>query len=268
MRSRSRFAAAAAAALFARGYLAALRSAPPGGDARWRQANYAGRSVTRLAGPAHALAILTALPLTRDSRRVRAAVAISVGSAAAVGVYDDLVGDTSARGLAGHGSRLMSGHVTNGTLKVAGLATSGLVSGALLRRNSVDALVGGGVVAGMANLVNLLDLRPGRAIKSALVPGALALTGPAAGSVAAGLGAAVAVLPDDLGERVMLGDSGAGALGAVVGVGLAARAPTRWLRRIFVVIAALNVASEFVSFSKVIDRVPWLRVIDSVGRRP
>jgi len=35
-----------------------------------------------------------------------------------------------------------------------------------------------------------------------------------------------------------------------------------------VVVAGLNLASEAVSFSKVIDATPPLRAIDRVGRRP
>ena len=50
---------------------------------------------------------------------------------------------------------------------------------------------------------------------------AATLGGPAGGLVAGPLGATLAVLPDDLGERVMLGDCGANALGALLGLRLA-----------------------------------------------
>jgi hypothetical protein len=49
---------------------------------------------------------------------------------------------------------------------------AGLVAGALVQRKPVDKLLAGIVIAGSANLVNLLDLRPGRAIKAGLIAGA------------------------------------------------------------------------------------------------
>jgi UDP-GlcNAc:undecaprenyl-phosphate/decaprenyl-phosphate GlcNAc-1-phosphate transferase len=254
-------------AALARGFLTGLRAKPPGGDAHWEQVNYADRSVSRLGGPAYALAVCTALPFVTGPVRARTATAIAVTTAAAVGVYDDLVGDTSSRGLAGHGAALASGRVTTGVVKVVALGVGGVTAGAVLRDGWHDVAVAGALVAGAANLANLLDLRPGRAIKASLVPAAAGLPGAAGGPVAAGLGAALALLPDDLGERVMLGDSGAGALGAVLGVGAAASASSRGLRRMLAVVAALNIASEFISFSDVIERVPFLRTIDRIGRR-
>jgi UDP-N-acetylmuramyl pentapeptide phosphotransferase/UDP-N-acetylglucosamine-1-phosphate transferase len=266
VRRRGRVPAALAGAALARGYLAALTARPPGGAQRWQQTNYAGRPVSRIAGPALGAAVLTTLPSFCSSARVGVASAVAVAGATASGVYDDLRGDTSSRGLAGHGAELLSGHVTTGALKVVVLGTGGVLAGALLRDNWRDALIAGAVVAGSANVVNLLDLRPGRASKFALLPAAAAMCGPGAGTVAAAAGAAAALLPAELSEQVMLGDGGAGALGAAVGVGVAAAASPRMLRVALAVVSSLVVASEFVSFSRVIDRVPWLRALDRLGR--
>lgn len=268
MKQGGRVFAAVAAGALARGYLAQLRRRPPGGTTQWMQKNYAGRSVTRLGGPAYALAVLSTLPFVRADARARLAATLAAGSAAAVGIYDDLAGDESARGLSGHGAQLAAGRVTTGTVKVVGLGAGGLAAGAVLHRRLRDAAVAGSLIAGCANLANLLDLRPGRSIKAGLAAGVAAMTTPTGPVVASGLGAAAALLPEDLAERVMLGDTGAGALGAVLGVGLAADATPAALRRRLAVVAALVVASEFVSFSKVIEAVPPLRVLDQLGRRP
>jgi UDP-N-acetylmuramyl pentapeptide phosphotransferase/UDP-N-acetylglucosamine-1-phosphate transferase len=250
-----------------RAYLVALAARPPGGAARWEYRNYAGRSVSRLGGPAYALAVLTTTAIAPGARRPCIATAAAVGVAAAVGAYDDLGGDPSHRGLAGHGAELLAGRLTSGAVKVLGLSAGGLAAGALLRRNLREAVLSGALVAGCANLANLLDVRPGRAIKAGLLAGLPALSGPAGIPAAAGLGAAAALLPDDLGERLMLGDTGAGALGAAVGVGLAAGASPTRLRRLLTVVAGLVVASELVSFSRVIDAIPALRFVDRLGRR-
>ncbi|MDQ1655487.1 MAG: hypothetical protein QOD41_570, partial [Cryptosporangiaceae bacterium] len=87
------------------------------------------------------------------------------------------------------------------------------------------------------------------------------------GVVAGPLGAAAALLPEDLGERTMLGDSGANALGALLGVGIAASTGTRGRAAVLLVLAGLTAASEKVSFTKVIERTPVLREFDGLGRR-
>jgi UDP-GlcNAc:undecaprenyl-phosphate/decaprenyl-phosphate GlcNAc-1-phosphate transferase len=82
------------------------------------------------------------------------------------------------------------------------------------------------------------------------------------------LGAATGLMLPDLRERLMLGDAGANVLGGVLGTGvvLACTPTTRTV--VLIVVAALNVASEVVSFSKVIASVPPLRAFDQLGRRP
>ena len=87
-------------------------------------------------------------------------------------------------------------------------------------------------------------------------------------AVAAPLGAAAALLPEDLGERAMLGDAGANALGALLGVA-AATSLSRPARLVLLAaITGLTAASEVVSFTAVIERTPALRWLDMLGRRP
>jgi UDP-GlcNAc:undecaprenyl-phosphate/decaprenyl-phosphate GlcNAc-1-phosphate transferase len=79
-------------------------------------------------------------------------------------------------------------------------------------------------------------------------------------------GAAAALLWPDLRERLMLGDAGSNVLGAVAGLGVVL-STALWVRVVvLVVVLALNLASEAVSFSKVIERVPPLRYADRLGR--
>ena len=86
--------------------------------------------------------------------------------------------------------------------------------------------------------------------------------------VAAPFGAAVALLPEDLGERAMLGDAGANALGALLGLARRPAGPPARARGCSGPWSALNAASEKVSFTKVIAGNPVLRRIDMLGRRP
>jgi hypothetical protein len=132
----------------------------------------------------------------------------------------------------------------------------------------VDGVLTTGLVAGTANLVNLLDLRPGRAGKAAAVAATAGLGGPAGGLVAGPLGATLAVLPADLGERVMLGDSGANAVGALIGLRLAQVCGRGARMAALGTVVALTLASEKVSFTKVIEATPVLREFDRLGRLP
>jgi len=274
---RRRTLLAVGGALAARAALAAAAlTARPAGDA-WRRTNYAGRPVTLLGGPALAAAA-TATAALGAPRGSRAAAAIVGGVAGLVGGYDDLAGarpeQAADKGLAGHLRALRAGRVSAGAVKVAGIgaaaATAALLTGRGRSKGAgalVDGVLTTGLVAGTANLLNLLDLRPGRAGKAGALAAAATLRGPAGGLVAGPLGATLAVLPEDLGEHVMLGDCGANALGALIGLRLAAL-PGRGSRaRLLAVVVALTVASEKVSFTKVIEATPGLRELDRLGRR-
>ena len=127
-------------------------------------------------------------------------------------------------------------------------------------------LTGAALVAGSANLANLFDLRPGRALKVALVSGIplLATGRPAAAAVT---GAGLAVLPGDLRGVSMLGDTGANPLGAAVGLAAAQSLGPRGRLLALTAVAGLVLASEKVSFSRVIDQAPVLRALDRWGRR-
>lgn len=249
-------AGAFAGAVVARGAQAALAARPPGGAERWTRSNHRGAPVSLLSGPALAVAVGAVADLPRT-----AALVAAVG-AGAVGAYDDASGPKHphAKGFRGHAAALRQGRVTGGAVKVLGIGATGLLAGRLLgRASATDLLVRGAVVAGSANLVNLLDLRPGRALKAgAAAAVALGQPGPAA--------AAIALLPEDLGERTMLGDAGANALGAVLGLALLQRHPSH-ARVALAGLVGMTAASELVSYSRVIDAVPPLRWVDRLGRQ-
>jgi hypothetical protein len=248
---------AAAGAAAAWGAQRVMLSAPPGGADRWTRANHRGVDVSLVSGPALAMAVtgVTAVPLP--------AAALAGLGAAAVGRYDDAVGGADGvKGFRGHLAALRAGRLTAGSVKLLGIGTAGVLAGACLRpRGIVDVLLDGAVIAESANLLNLLDLRPGRALK---VGAAAALVLGESGVA----GACGALLPADLGERTMLGDAGANALGAVLGVSLLSRLPRRRGRLgALGVLTALTAASERVSYSAVIDATPPLRWLDRLGRR-
>ncbi|MFF0163374.1 hypothetical protein ACFYRY_38465 [Streptomyces sp. NPDC005263] len=207
------------AAAVTRAATAGLRAKPPGGRERWARTNYAGRTVEWYAGPACAFAAAT------GTARVRPAAGLAVLVAGVCGAYDDVAGAGDARrGFRAHLTALRDGEVTSGAVKLLGISAAGLVAGASLKERAVDKVLAGVVIAGAAHLVNLVDVRPGRAAAAVVALGAPGLLrkGPGAELAAAAVGAALAVLPDDLGERAMMGDTGAHALGAALGTAVVA----------------------------------------------
>ncbi|REF01184.1 hypothetical protein [Thermomonospora umbrina] len=270
------------AGVAARAAYTALTRRPPGrnglpGEEVWGRTNHRGEPVTLLEGPAFVAGSLAGVLLAPGvPGRMRAASVVAGAGAGALGAYDDLAGSSSSRGFKGHLGSLARGEVTSGAVKILGIGATGLAAAAVAGSPAptrggrlLDTALNGAIVAASANLMNLFDLRPGRAIKVGLLTGLpLAASGPArAAGVAAPLGAAVALLPEDLGERAMLGDAGSNPLGALLG--LAATRLGRGPRlAVLTGLVGLNAASEFVSFTKVIARTPALNRLDMLGRRP
>ncbi len=256
---------------------ALLKGHPPGGAERWTRTNHAGRPVSLLEGPAFAVGAVTG---ALAGGAGAPAVVAGLG-AGAFGALDDLVGDSSRKGLRGHLAAARRGEVTTGAIKIAGLGVTGLLSAWIVDRSRVRTgamatLAGGAVIAGSANIANLLDLRPGRALKVVLLLAVPIVAGgrgtqlftAAAGAAAGAAGAAIGALPDDLAGRSMLGDTGANSAGALLGTALVARTglPGRLLA--LAVVTVLTLASEKVSFTTVIESTPGLRELDALGRPP
>ena len=268
---RATLPAAGLAAVAAQGAYRLLRRWPPGGEQAWTRTNHRGEPVTLLAGPAVAAgAALAAAASPGLPGRARAALLAAAAGAAAFGGYDDLAGSGDRRGFRGHLGALAHGELTTGAAKLGGIGATGLAASALLGGGPVDTLLNAGLIAGGANLVNLFDLRPGRASKVTVASGGLlAVAAPASAPLAAvPVGAALALLGEDLAERAMLGDAGANALGALLGTAAAAGLPRPARVALLTGIIGLTAASEVVSFTKVIERTPPLRWLDMLGRRP
>lgn len=243
--------------------------------------NYRGHVVPTAAGVVLAIAVL----VVEAGRAViaafgdggagldapRALVLVAAVGFALLGLVDDVAGSTADRGFRGHLRALAHGRLTTGGLKLVGGAALALaVAGPVADGSPGRLLADAALVALAANLGNLFDRAPGRTIKvgaAAFVALAAATAwDPALGAVAVVVGAALGLLLDDLHEHLMLGDAGANALGAVLGLGtvLACAPTTRTV--VLVAVAALNVGAEVVSFSRVIDAVPPLRALDRLGR--
>jgi UDP-GlcNAc:undecaprenyl-phosphate/decaprenyl-phosphate GlcNAc-1-phosphate transferase len=244
-------------------------------NSRWMRTNHAGVSVTLAEGPIALAALLAGAGVDRlldsSGRRSLPVAVASVGSGA-VGAYDDLYGASQAKGFRGHLRALRSGELTSGTVKVLGVGLSAAAAAALVQHSrpgcpkpvcrALDGLLDTGLIAATANLTNLFDLRPGRAAKAIVLLG----SGLVGFGAAPAVGAAGGSLPTDLASQSMLGDCGANALGAAVGTAAVQTLSRRFRLLAFVLVATLNLVSERVSFTALIERTPLLRELDQLGR--
>ena len=235
----------------------------------WTRLNYAGKEVATGYGiffPALSIAVAQ-LGVARGEPWAREAIIIAaaVAGCGAFGLLDDLYGRASPKGLRGHFRLLLERReLTTGQLKAVGVAGVGVVVGALVWGHfGVSAVVSGALVALCANAMNLLDTRPGRALMNALLAfmwiGCACLVtwqlhGVLLAPVASlALGCLVA-LPIDWGQRGMLGDVGAYALGGGLGSALALILPV-WAQALAVgLLFGLTMLADRYSLSALLDR--------------
>jgi len=265
---------------------ALLRALGDGGHTR---ANYRNRALPFPFGVLTLAAALVALiPLTLLQRLASVevfppellAIAVYALGVLALGLVDDtLARDVSGgdahdhqRGWRGHSAAVLRGELTTGALKAAG--SLGLALLAMSYRgfglSNGRWLLAAGVLVLATNVFNLLDLRPGRAIKAFVLLGA----GLAIGSAdvrplwTLGLFAAPALVAGfyDLRERAMLGDTGANLLGALAGLWLVLTLSGTGQLVALALLAVITLYGELRSISALIERTPGLSQLDSWGR--
>ncbi|HEX6664659.1 MAG TPA: glycosyltransferase [Gaiellaceae bacterium] len=196
----------------------------------------------------HVLLAVGPLKLNYRGRRVPIvgwALAVHDPVVTAIGLADDLWSGPE-RGFRAH----LRARRSTGVLKLVGIPLY-----ALARTRSVS----GALLVGLAaNALNQLDTRPGRALKAYLA---------VAAAVDAPLGIAVLLLPYDLREMTMLGDSGSNALGALLGLNSVERFTGRGRWVAIGALAGLTIIGERTSLGALIERTPGLAQLDRLGRR-
>lgn len=205
-----------------------------------------------------------------------------------LGLVDDLYGSAERKGLRGHLRALAGGRLTTGGVKLLGggvlaLGMAWVLAAARGDQFWVRMLLGAPLIALAANAINLLDLRPGRALKvvwAVAVPLLLALTALLHDPLTAAqfldrylaqllafvLLATLLYAPFDFAGMMMLGDTGANPLGACLGAVLAAVLPPWALGVVVALLVLFHIYTERVSLTRVIERVPVLRWLDALGR--
>lgn len=187
-----------------------------------------------------------------------------------LGLADDVFGSREVGGFKGHFKKLLfERKLTTGAAKALGgggiaLYLGWRTSGGVAWMWALDTMA----IGLAANTINLLDLRPGRAIFAFFVGMiAVVIAGWAGLSAPVVLGgvaiAAAGVAYFDSTGRAMLGDVGSNALGAVLGLTIALDTTTAFKAAVVVVFLVINAYSERRSISKLIAGNRVLSYFDS-----
>ena len=185
------------------------------------------------------------------------------------GALDDLIGNRNVSGLKGHFKSLFKGELTTGGFKALFGGFVGLVVSVCISSSIVDIIVNTLIIALSTNLMNLFDLRPGRAIKAYLVimiPIYITLTGYTKVFPLLILPNVLAYFNTDLKARGMMGDTGSNVLGISIGVlmalGYGIKVRLVWL--VFLIL--MHLITEKFSLTKIIEKNKVLKFIDDLGR--
>jgi hypothetical protein len=186
-----------------------------------------------------------------------------------VGIIDDFFGDSLSKGFKGHIINLIKGKLTTGGLKaIMGIVASYIIS---LQVSTIfyELVVNVLLISLTTNFINLLDTRPGRAIKGFSIFTFLLflMNGNMTNIQYIVLGALVAYLPLDLKAKGMLGDTGSNFIGIVLGASMVITIENFVFRvSLLIIVLLLNFISEKYSFSKMIETNKILSFIDHLGR--
>lgn len=198
----------------------------------------------------------------------------AAGAMALFGLIDDIFGTRQASGLAGHFKKLVyQREFTTGALKAIAGGTLALVVSVELNEtgNLIDYILDALVIALSTNLVNLLDLRPGRAGKGFFMIAFFIMV--IAGGrenllfIAIFSGTLIAFLPLDLRARAMMGDAGSNTLGFVLGYTAVSSLDLTAKVIYLLILAGVHVITERFSLTRIIEKNRVLNYIDLIGRK-
>lgn len=188
-----------------------------------------------------------------------------------LGLIDDLIGGRETRGFKGHFGELFKGKLTTGALKAigGGLISFYVVAG--FSENIFLQFLNAILVTLTVNTFNLLDLRPGRAIKVFLILGAISYLFSLAYPVwifwGIFLGSIVVLFKAELAEEIMLGDVGSNVLGAILGFTFVVNFNWKVNSLILALLVLLQLFTEKHSLTELIERNRILRWLDELGRK-
>lgn len=193
-----------------------------------------------------------------------------------LGLLDDFVGTKDKKGFRGHFKAFLKFKMTSGFIKAFfGFLISVIVCIFIFFKedgtNWIEIFISAIIIALLTNFFNLLDLRPGRAIKIYFMLTAITLYFANdwlidTFEVSAILGGTLLIYSFyDFKGKAMMGDVGSNVLGFVMGVLVVVN--FSYLSKIFILggLILFHILSEFYSLSEAIEKNRFLRFLDKLG---
>lgn len=186
-----------------------------------------------------------------------------------VGIIDDSLGNRGVTGLIGHFKALFKGSLTTGAFKALLGGFVGLTLAVTLSKSIPNIIVATLVVALSTNMMNLFDLRPGRAIKAYVILAIIIFLASAKFNREVMMLIVPAVLAYfyfDLRALTMMGDAGSNVLGVSIGVFIVSFFDLPVQLVSLVLLVAIHVLTEKFSLTKIIENNKFLNYVDKLGR--
>jgi len=237
------------------------------------RANYLGADIPVSAGLSFPLAVIAVFLLYAFFSLYRPGYHLFVFGLTAIsflGFVDDMLGRRDTLGFKGHIGELLRGRMTTGGLKAAGGFIIALFLAVFNAGGWASVVLNTFLLALFTNLLNLFDLRPGRAVKAYLLFLLLIIT-LARGqidyyTVLPLLGAVLWYFPRDLKAVLMMGDAGSNVLGLALGYYCMTALPLPMRAGTVALLIAIHIYTEKYSISTTIEKVAFLKWLDGLGR--
>lgn len=185
-----------------------------------------------------------------------------------VGLIDDLIGNDKVRGFKGHVKQLLNRDLTTGGIKAVFGGIISILISLTISSDFINFITNFLLITLFANLINLLDLRPGRALKGYLLISIfllIVLNSAYENILLISLGITLAYLPYDLKGKMMLGDIGANTLGITLGI-ISTTLSLNFKIVLVLFLITIHIYCEKYSLSSLILKNNILRYIDNLGR--
>ncbi|WP_455525623.1 glycosyl transferase [Peptostreptococcus stomatis] len=186
-----------------------------------------------------------------------------------VGIIDDSLGNRGVTGLLGHFKALFKGTLTTGAFKALLGGFVGLTIAVTISKSIPNIIVATLVVALSTNMMNLFDLRPGRAIKVYTLLAIIIFIASAKFQrevMMLILPAVLAYFYFDLRALTMMGDAGSNVLGVSLGVFIVSSFGLAVQVVCLIFLVLIHILTEKFSLTKIIENNKFLNYLDRLGR--